>query len=126
MTLCFPGRPNRFVTVRIKRDVEDLEAAQLAAFSELESFTPEQLLMLAEISAPAPVMPDPAPPTAMIEQLEQEVRYAGVLFCPACCAKLGRGDSPAIGYLDNCPNCRRRLIVRFVPGAVTIVLWPNE
>lgn len=124
MTLCFPGRPNRFITVRIRRDVHSLHEARIAAIAELEAFTPEQLLMLGECSAPAPVAPDPAAPTVMIEQLEQEDRYAGPLYCPACCARLGRGDSPAVGYLERCPRCKRRLMIKFTPGAVAIVLWP--
>lgn len=126
MTICFPGRPNRFITVRIRTPVATLEDAQRAAVRELEGFDPEQLTLLAECAAIAPVAPDPAPPTVMIEKLEQEQRYAGPLFCPACCRKLGRGDSPAIAYLDACPGCRRKLVIRFAPGAVTIALWSDE
>ncbi|HVX40310.1 MAG TPA: hypothetical protein VHB25_12125, partial [Gemmatimonadaceae bacterium] len=65
MTLCFPGRPNRFITVRIRRDVHTLQDARTAALAELDAFTDAQLLLLAESSAPAPVAPDPAPPAVM-------------------------------------------------------------
>lgn len=126
MTICFPGRPNRFVTVRIRADVASLEEASAQAQRELAGFTPEQLILLAECSTPAPVAPDPAPPTVMIGKVEQEERYPGPIYCPACCHKLGRGDSPAIGYLKQCPSCRRHLVLRFYPGAVSIVLWAEQ
>ncbi|HVX39632.1 MAG TPA: hypothetical protein VHB25_08665, partial [Gemmatimonadaceae bacterium] len=104
-------------------DVHTLQDARTAALAELDAFTDAQLLLLAESSAPAPVAPDPAPPAVMVEQLEQEARYAGPLYCPACCAMLGRGDAPHVGYLERCPRCQRKLMVKFTPGAVAIVLW---
>lgn len=126
MTICFPGRPNRFIVVRIRSAARELHQAQRAALRELEAFTPEQLQLLAESSAPAPIAPDPAPPEAMITKVEVEHRYAGSLFCPACCHRLGLGISPAIGYLRECPSCSRQLAVRFSPGIVTIVLQPER
>jgi hypothetical protein len=126
MTICFPGRPNAFVTVRIKAEVRSLEEASLAAVREIAGFTPDELALLAEVARAAPTAPIPEPAQVMIEELEQEDRYPGLLHCPACCHPIGRGDSPAIGYVEGCPSCRRKLMVRFTPGAVTIVLWSNE
>ena len=123
MTICFPGRPNSFVTVRIRRPVSGHEEAARAAVAELTAFNAEQLQLLAETAKPAPVAVVWSAPAAMIEPVEQEARYPGVLHCPACCHPLGRGTSPAIGYLEQCASCRRELFVRFVNGAVTVTLW---
>jgi hypothetical protein len=129
MTLCFVGRPHRFISVRIRRELSNaptLDEARIAAFSEIDGFTEEQRQLLAESAVAAPVAPDPPQAIATLEQVEHEDRFPGLLHCPACCAKLGHGTSPSIGYLEECPTCKRRLVVRFVPGAVTIVLWPGD
>jgi hypothetical protein len=126
MTLCFPGRPNRFITVRVRGAAPTHAETCRAAVAELAAFTPEQLLLLAECSAPLAVAPDPDAVGAILSPVEQEQRYAGSLFCPACCHKLGRGDSPSIGYLERCPSCRRRLMVRFAPGTVSVILWTRD
>jgi hypothetical protein len=123
MTLCFPDRPNRYITVRIRGAATTHRDACDSAVAELAAFTPEQLQLLAECSAPLAVAPDPDLVNATISPVAQERRYPGVLYCPACCGKLGRGDSPAIGYLERCPSCRRRLLVRFAPGTVSVILW---
>lgn len=127
MTILFPDQPRRVITVRIRAPGATRDSAMRAASQELAAFTPAELLLLKESSVPLQPRPDPAPAMAAIgatlEPIEQEDRYPGALHCPACCRKLGRGDSPAIGYLETCPGCERKLIVRFTPGSVTVILW---
>lgn len=123
MTICFVDHPKRFITVRIKAPVGDLQSAKIAAVRELQAFTPDQLQLLAESSQPMAVAPDPDAVAATIQPVEQEDRYRGLLHCPACCRALGKGTSPAIGYLAACPGCQRKLIIRFAPGSVTVILW---
>lgn len=125
MTLCFPDTPRRFITVRIRANVTTEQDAKLAAFRELEGFTRDQLQLLAESSAPMAFAPDPDALSATITRVDQEQRYPGMLHCPACCHAVGRMDSPAIGYVDRCSSCKRRLKVRFAPGTVTVILWTD-
>lgn len=44
-----------------------------------------------------------------LERLTSTRRAHGPLFCPRCCHKLGRAESPAICYLTACGGCGRRL-----------------
>jgi hypothetical protein len=125
MTLCFSGRPHRFITVRIRSDVASADEGAMAALQEIDAFTPEQLLLLAESAVEAPVASNPTQLIGMIESVDQDERFPGLLHCPACCAKLGHGTSPSVGYVEECPVCKRRLMVRFTQGVVTIVLWPE-
>jgi hypothetical protein len=125
MTVCFPGHPLRFVVVHIKAAVTTVDDAKTAAIAEMDGWTPEQQLLVAEYATPAPVVPNEPAMTATITQVEQEDRYTGLVHCPACCRSLGRGDSPAIGYITACPGCQKRLIVRFTPGAFTVIVWPD-
>lgn len=122
MTVCFPGRPNKFIVVRIRRDVDTLEEASAAAIAELDAWTPEQRTLLEESAQAAPVATDPPLVAVMIERVEHEERYAGFVYCPVCRRVLGRGDNPAIGYVEACPGCKRRLVIRFTSGAVTIIV----
>jgi hypothetical protein len=46
-----------------------------------------------------------------LERLTSTRRARGPLFCPRCCWKLGRAESPAIAYLSACGGCRRELTV---------------
>ena len=36
---------------------------------------------------------------------------AGSIFCPRCGFRLGRADSPAIGYTKRCGGCDRPLAI---------------
>lgn len=126
MTICFVERPLRFVSVNIRNPGATHETASRAAVAELNAIieNPLHVQLLAEHARPMPVVPDFGPAVeAIITPVEQEERYAGVIHCPACCHPLGRGDSPAIGYLKSCSACKRGLIVTFTPGAVTVTLW---
>lgn len=115
----------RIVTgVRIRTPVTTLEEARAAALREVRAFTAQQAELLREISRPfdrAELPPDPAAAFA-VTAVAMEARYPGPVFCPACCRKLGTGDSPAIGYLTKCPGCQRKLTVTAVDGAITITL----
>lgn len=129
MTICFPDPPRRVITIRIREPGDTKESATVAAMRELGQFTPAELLLLQESAVPLSGRPDPAPALvavgATIERVEQEDRFHGALHCPACCRKLGRGDSPSIGYIEQCPGCQRKLIIRFTPGTVTVILWTD-
>lgn len=125
MTICFPGRPKRFIVVSIKAPVTTEDEAKAAAFREMGAWTLDQLVLLSESAQPAPVIADEDAMAATISMVEQEERYSGLIHCPACCRPLGRGDSPAIGYLTSCPGCKKSLMVRFAPGAFTVFVWPE-
>ena len=47
-----------------------------------------------------------------LERLTSTRRAHGPLFCPRCCWKLGRAESPAIAYLRTCGGCKRELTIR--------------
>lgn len=126
MTILFPDPPQRVITVRIREPGETRDSAMVAAVRELDAFTPAELRLLQESSAPIKRAPDPAAPFAVvatIEPVSRDERFAGNLHCPACCRKLGRGDSPSIGYIEKCPGCDRKLMIRFAPGSVSVILW---
>lgn len=125
MTVCFPGHPQRFVVVHIKTPVTTREQAKAAAVAEMDGWTPEQQILVAEYATPAPVVPNPPLLGMTITQVEQEERYPGLIHCPGCCRSLGRGDSPGIGYVERCPGCQKRLMVRFAPGTFTVFVWPE-
>jgi hypothetical protein len=56
-----------------------------------------------------------------IERLRSTRRAHGPLFCPRCCWKLGRAESPAIAYLSVCGGCKRGLtITEQVDGGIAI------
>lgn len=57
-----------------------------------------------------------------LSRLTSSRRVTGPLFCPCCCWKLGRADSPAIGYLTQCGGCRRGLRVIDVEGGDVAVI----
>lgn len=61
-----------------------------------------------------------------IERLTSTRTARGPLFCPRCCWKLGRADSPSIGYLAACGGCRRGLEVRDVEGGGVAVIVAND
>jgi hypothetical protein len=119
------AEPIRKIDVRIRSPLAGREPRVVAGM-ELAGFSSEQLQLLYESATVVPDPVEPARPTSaaagMIERVHQDARPSHMIFCPACCAKLGRADSPAIGYLEACPGCRRSGRIRFAAGGVTIVL----
>lgn len=61
-----------------------------------------------------------------IERLTSTRRARGPLFCPRCCWKLGRADSPAIGYLVRCGGCKRGVSVLDVDNGDLAVIVREE
>jgi uncharacterized protein (DUF983 family) len=58
-----------------------------------------------------------------LERLTSTRRAHGPLFCPRCCWKLGRAESPAIAYLRTCGGCRRELsIAETADGGIAITV----
>jgi hypothetical protein len=57
-----------------------------------------------------------------LDRLTSTRRARGPLFCPRCCWKLGRADSPAIGYLTRCGGCQRSVRVIDVEGGDVAVI----
>jgi hypothetical protein len=47
-------------------------------------------------------------------------RPPGIIHCPACGAKLGRSDDPAVGYYTHCGICDVELSVRIKGPAILI------
>lgn len=46
-----------------------------------------------------------------VTRVESTHELAGAVFCPRCGFRLGRADSPAIGYLTRCGGCDRPLAI---------------
>jgi hypothetical protein len=62
-----------------------------------------------------------------IERLTSTRRARGILFCPRCCWRLGRAESPAIGYLSRCGGCKRGLsIVEVEGGALAVIVTADQ
>lgn len=61
-----------------------------------------------------------------IERLYSTRTSTGPLFCPACCHKLGRMESPSIGYLAQCGGCKRAIVVRDVEGGGMAVIFTDD
>lgn len=58
-----------------------------------------------------------------IERLTSTRRTRGPLFCPRCCWKLGRAESPAIDYLRRCGGCKRGVsIVEVESGDLCVIV----
>jgi hypothetical protein len=58
-----------------------------------------------------------------LERLTSTRRATGPLFCPRCCWRLGRAESPAIGYLKRCGGCRRSLrVIEMAEGDVAVIV----
>lgn len=57
-----------------------------------------------------------------VSRLTSSRRVTGPLFCPCCCWKLGRADSPAIGYLTQCGGCKRGIRVIDVEGDLALLV----
>lgn len=124
------GEEHRIVIgVRIRRPVSSLEEAKIAALAELRAFTPTEIDLLREVSRPidrtrileAEQLATPGPVFA-VTAVVMEPRYAGAVFCPACCRKLGQGNSPAIGYIMRCQGCQRGITITTVDGELVISL----
>lgn len=110
--------------VRIRTPVTTLEEAKAAALVEVRAFTAREIELLCEVAVPIArdeVVND-QPPAFAIDVVEQVARFTGPVFCPACCRKLGTGDSPALGYLRVCPGCDRALNVTIVDGELVVIL----
>jgi len=54
MTVCFPGIPHRFVTVRILSDATTRDELKRAAFREFEAFSEGELELLSDVAKPIP------------------------------------------------------------------------
>jgi hypothetical protein len=61
-----------------------------------------------------------------LSRLTSTRRARGPLFCPRCCWKLGRADSPAIGYLTRCGGCKRGVRVIDVEGGDMAVIVAED
>ena len=61
-----------------------------------------------------------------IERLTSTRHARGVLFCPRCCWRLGRADSPAIGYLTRCGGCTRGVRVLALEGGDLAVIVSED
>jgi hypothetical protein len=61
-----------------------------------------------------------------IERLTFARTARGPLFCPRCCWKLGRAESPAIGYLKRCGGCKRGVRVVDVEGGDVAVIVTRD
>jgi hypothetical protein len=58
-----------------------------------------------------------------LEGLTSTRRARGPLYCPRCCWKLGRAESPAIAYLSACGGCQSGLMIReTADGGLAIVV----
>lgn len=114
--------------VRIRTAVATIEEAMQAGMREVRSFTPREIELLREVAVPIDrsEIKNDQPPTFAVDVVEQLARYTGPVFCPACCRKLGVGDSPALGYLIACPGCHRRLNVRIVDGELVVLMRVSD
>lgn len=65
--------------------------------------------------------PDPAL-TAVVSIVPRVVSYRGRIHCPGCGAGIGRAESPAIGYVKECPHCNAPLEIRLEGNDVVITL----
>jgi hypothetical protein len=122
MLLRFDGPPRQFVSVRIKTYAYTREALAVVAAEELQGFTPEQIDLLADVA-----QPDPAEPPALeaaVVPVERLGFYSGRIHCPGCGAFVALAESPAIGYMQQCPHCRRELRIRVNGDTVAILLRP--
>lgn len=62
-----------------------------------------------------------------IERLTSTRTARGPLFCPRCCWKLGRAESPAIGYLSRCGGCKRGLrVIEVEGGGLAIIITADQ
>jgi hypothetical protein len=57
-----------------------------------------------------------------LDRLTSSRHARGPLYCPRCCWKLGRADSPAIGYLTRCGGCKRSVRVTELEGGDLAVI----
>jgi hypothetical protein len=49
-------------------------------------------------------------------------RPPGIIHCPACGAKLGRSDDPAVGYYTHCGVCDAKLVMRIEGSAILVTV----
>lgn len=124
MTLCFPGWPHRYITIRLRTDVQTPRAATIAARAEIEAFTPVALELLRESATPGDYIDigDPQLLAAAVRPVQREVTISGVVFCPRCANRLGRTDSPSLGYLTKCGVCGRGLSIERVDGSIIVTV----
>lgn len=125
MTLCFPGRPNRYITVRMRSAGITPGTAGALAVAELDALTPLALELLRECARPGDPPPDPeAPALAVALAPVQQVAppYTGPVFCPACCRRLGTATSPHLGYLRQCSGCQRAIAIQVTPAGIVVRL----
>jgi hypothetical protein len=129
MRLCFVEQPRRYATIKIKTPIGDLDP-KLVAMRELLAFTDHEVEQISAVATSIDehlafgYAPDLAAGVGgMLERRQREPRPPHMIYCPACCAKLGRADSAQLEFLDACHACRRRIRLHYVAGALTVVLW---
>jgi NADH pyrophosphatase NudC (nudix superfamily) len=124
MTLCFPGVPRRYITIRLRTDVQTVKAATIAARAEIEAFTPTAIELLRESATPGGDIDvgEPQLLAAAVRPVQREVTISGRIFCPRCGWKIGNADSPAIGYTRACNGCKRALLIERVDGCVVVTV----
>lgn len=57
-----------------------------------------------------PLSHDPALAIS-VSRVERSHDLAGSVFCPRCGFKIGRAESPAIGYVKRCSGCDRAIAI---------------
>lgn len=60
--------------------------------------------------------------SALVTKVDRVGSYAGAVHCPGCGWRIGRAESPAIGYVRDCPQCNAPLEIQVEIDAVTITL----
>lgn len=110
--------------IRIRTPVSTLAEANAAGIREVRAFTPTEIELLRDVAVPIDrsEVTNDRPPTFSVDVVEQLAEYTGPIFCPACCRKLGAGDSPTLGYLRACPGCHRPIDIRIVDGELVVLM----
>src|SRR4051812_23934956 len=92
MTLCFPGAPSRFITVRMRTEVRGAGLARVAAQTEIDAFAERDVELLRESAEPGPDLDvgDPALFEASVRPVFKVAASSLPVRCPLCSGTIAR------------------------------------
>jgi hypothetical protein len=128
LTILFPGRPHMVASLKLRGAPDTIEEANRIAARDFAGMDSGDLELVREIATPLTVVvSEPEPVLAgVVQRVYQEPRYAGAVHCPGCGGKIGKGDSPSIGYVRSCHHCRGTLDIQFHEGGIVVVFVRGE
>jgi hypothetical protein len=125
MTLCWPGEPPHYITVRLRTNVQSAGLARAAAQTEIAALGARDLELLRECATPGPALDigNPALFESAVRPVQRVAAPAGIVVrCPSCATKIGTTDSPSLGYMRECTTCHREIDVQVRDGWIIVAM----